>query len=320
MIKNEKAKSNFFNISPNFLLQHDLSTNDTNKTGNRKSSFNKISSKELNIHNFIKHKHKFYISNFFDEKQTKEFLESKEIALKEIKLNDIIENYKNKDDKPNSISKIKKITFKSEKGLKRKISKGKSISPRKRKIKKINYFDKKNENDGNSCNIFNTANNCEKDSNDDNYIYKFIIDNVDESEDNFHQKLQKEIKRVESIKYNLTKQSKSNIGRTFTSNKKSEKKSLKVNLREKSDAKLNLFTYSETTKNLMVVEDIEVSSINDDVSLSPRKKRKILAALKEKNASTNKDLLNDAKLDVNNNSIEINSSHESLMSILSGLI
>ena len=70
----------------------------------------------------------------------------------------------------------------------------------------------------------------------------------------------------------------------------------------------------------MVVEDIEVSSINDDVSLSPRKKRKILAALEEKNIATNKDLINDAKLDINNNSIEINSSHESLMSILSGLI
>ena len=94
--------------------------------------------------------------------------------------------------------------------------------------------------------------------------------------------MQKEIKIVESIKYNLTKQSKNNIGRTFTSNKKSEKKRLKVNLSEKSDAKLNLFTYSETTKNLMVVEDIEVSSINDDVSLSPRKKRKILATLEEK--------------------------------------
>lgn len=324
MIKNEKSKSNFLNINPIFPSQNDMSTNDTNKTRYKKSSFNKLSNKELNIINFIKQKNKFFISNYFDEKEAKIFLDSKEKALKEMKLNDEINNNKNTNNKLNINSKIKHNGFKSQKSLKRKMQK-ESISPRKRKSKDKNeknkYDERRSNKEVSNCNIFNTVNNCENDSNDNNYIYKFIIDNVDESEDNFHQKLKKEIIRVESKKYNITKKSNNDIGRTLTSNKKIDKKSLKVNISERSERKLNLFNFSETTKNLMVGDDIEVSSIKDDISISPKKKQtKIFESLEDKKASTNKNLLNEAQLDVNNNSIEINSSHESLMSILSGLI
>ena len=320
MIKNEKSKSNFFNMSPNYLLQNDLSTNTTNI----KSSFNKISNKELNITNFIKQKNKFFISNYFDEIESQKFMESKDAALEEIKLNDNIENIKNNSDKPNNSPKLKKAGYKSQKSLKPRISKGQDISPKRKRSKnneKNNNNDKTNDNEGAFCNIFNTLNNCENDSNDNNYIYKFIIDNVDETEDNFHHKLKKEIKRVESKRFNATKQSNNNIGRAFTNNMKKDRNSIKVNNTPKSNAKLNLFNFSEITKNLMVGNEIEVSSINDDILKSPEKKgTKIFADLEDKKDDTNKNILNEAQLDVNNNSIEINSSHESLMSILSGLI
>ena len=324
MIKNEKSKSNFFNISPNYLLQNELSTNTTNNTGNRKSSFNRISNKELNITNFIKQKNKFFISNFFDEIESQKFVESKDVALEEIKLNDNIENIKNTGDKPNNSPQLKKAGYKSQKSLKPRISKGQDISPKRKRSKnneKINNNDKPNNNEGVNCNLFNTLNNCENDSNDNNYIYKFIIDNVDETEDKFHHKLKKEIRRVESKRFNATKQSNNNIGRTFTNNMKKDRNSIKVNNTPKSHAKLNLFNFSEVTKNLMVGNEINVSSINDEILKSPEKKEtKIFADLEDKKDDNNKNLLNEAQLDVNNNSIEINSSHESLMSILSGLI
>ena len=321
MIKNEKSKSNFFNISPNYLLQNELSTNTTNKTGNLKSSFNKISNKELNITNFIKQKNKFFISNIFDEKESQKFMESKDAALEEIKLNDIIDNIKNTSDKPNNSPQLKKSGYKSQKSLKPNISKGQDASPKRKRSKNNEKNNKTNDNEGANCNIFNTINNCENDSNDNNYIYKFIIDNVDESEDNFHQKLKKEIKRVESKRFNATKQSNENIGRAFTNNMKKDRNSIKVNNSPKSNAKLNLFNYSETTKNLMIGNEIDVSSINDDILKTPeRKETKLFADLEDKKDDTNKNILNEAQLDVKNNSMEINSSHESLMSILSGLI
>jgi hypothetical protein len=320
MINKEKTKSNFFNLSPNYLLQNDLSTNTTNI----KSSFNKLSNKELNITNFIKQKNKFFISNYFDEIESQKFMESKDAALEEIKLNDNIENIKNNSDKPNNSPKLKKAGYKSQKSLKPSIYKGQSISPKRKRSKnkeKNNNNDKLNDNEDVNWNIFNTINNCENDSNDNNYIYKFIIDNVDEAEDNFHQKLKKEIKRVESKRFNATKQSNNNIGRVFTNNKRIDRNSIKVNYTPKSNGKLNLFNFSETTKNLMIGNDINVSSINDDILKSPEKKEtKILADLEDKKDDTNKNILNEAQLDVNNNSLEINSSHESLMSILSGLI
>lgn len=311
MIKNEKSKSNFFNSSPKFPLLHDLPTKTTNKIGHRQSSFNQIYNKELNIYNFIKQKNKFFISNFFDEKESKKFMESKDLALKEIKLNDKIDNYKNTNAKPNNSPQLKNDGFKREKYLKKKSKNN----------EKNNNNDKTNNNEGVNCYLFNTINNCENDSNDNNYIYKFIIDNVDEPEDNFHQKLTKEIKRVETKKNNLTKQSNDYIGRAFTCNKKIDKNSIKVYNSQKSNPKLNHFNFNETTKNLMEREDIDVSSINGDILKSPEKKQtKIFEGLEDKKDDSNKNILNEAQLDMNNNSIEINSSHESLMSILSGLI
>ena len=44
--------------------------------------------KELNIIDFINQKNKFFFQNNFDEKETKDFLKSKEKALMEIQLDE----------------------------------------------------------------------------------------------------------------------------------------------------------------------------------------------------------------------------------------
>lgn len=326
MIKNEKPKSNFYSTNPNFLSQQYLSTNATDTTGNKKETIEKKPKKELNITNFIKQKNKFYISNFFNEKESKKFLDSRDIALKRIKLNDEIENINNNNEITNKNCK-QNTEIKNEKKLKKKIQKGNTLSPKKNKSKNKNDKNKiltENKNDDKmsggeiiNFNIINTENNCDNDSK-DNFIYKFIIDNADESEDNFHKKLKKEIKEVETKKSNANNKNVNNSRRTQISNKKHDKNNIKVNMSEKSEKKINPFKYSEITKNLMVGNKIEVSSINDDSLKSPeRNHSKIITTLKDKKEDTNKNL-NDKNN--SNNQIGINSSHESLMSILSDLI
>lgn len=306
MIKNKKSKSNFFNTNSNVLSQQYLSTIATDTTGNKKEVREKKSIKELNIINFIKQKNKFYISNFFDEKEVKMFLESKEIALKRIVLNDEIENTNNNisitinNQKENSTSPSKK---------KNKIDKN--------KISNENKNDDKSSDSESNFNIIETVNNCEN-SKDNSFIYKFIIDNANESEDNFHKKLKKEIKKVATKKNNINNKNINNSGRTQTSNKKNDKNSIKVNISEKSGARVNPFKYSEINRNLMIGNDIEVSSINDDDSKSPERiQTKNLTILEDKKDDTNKNLNIKSN---SNNQMGINSDHESLISILSGLI
>ena len=60
-------------------------------SSNIKSNKRVISSKKsITPIEFIKDKNKFYISTFFDKKETKKFLESKDIPLMEMKLDDEI--------------------------------------------------------------------------------------------------------------------------------------------------------------------------------------------------------------------------------------
>ena len=321
MIKNEKSKSNFYSTNQNFLSLQYLSTNATDTTGNKKENIEKKSQKELNINSFIQQKNKFYISKFFNEKETKKFLESKDIALKRIKIKDEIENINNTNEITNNNCKLQKKEIKNEKKVKQQIKKGNSVSPRKKRTKnKILNQNKNNDktSDGEiNFNIINTETNCNNDSKDD-YIHKFIIDNEDESENNFHKKLKREIKAVKTDKNILNKKKVINSRRTQISNKKKYKSNIKVNMSWKGNKKINPFEYSEVIKNLMVGKEIEVSSINDDTPKSPeRNQTKILTTLEYKKDDTNKNLN-----DKNNSSsqMSINSSHESLMSILSDLI
>lgn len=335
MIKNEKSKSNFYSTNPNLLSQQYLSTVATDTTGNKKEILEKKSKKELNNINFIKQKNKFYISNFFNEKETKKFLESKDIALKRIILNEEIENNNYNLDIINNNLQFQKNEIKKKKDLKQQNQEESTNIPMNKKIKNKNDKNDKNKilnenkneinknNDKSSdsefnFNIIETVNNCENDSKDKDYIYRFIIDNADESEDNLHKKLKKEIKRVETKKNNINNKNINNSGRAQAINKKNEKNNIKVNTSEKSEKKMSPFDYSEINRNLMVGNEIEVSSIGDDGSKSPeRNQTRMLTTLEDKKEDTNNNL--NIKSDCNNQ-ISINSAHESLMSILSGLI
>ena len=327
MIKNEKSKSNFYNISTNFLSQQYLSTNATDTTGNKKENIEKKSQKELNINSFIQQKNKFYISKFFNEKETKKFLASKDIALKRIKIEDEIENINNNNRIIDKDCKSQKMETKNEEKVKHPIQKGNSVSPRKKRTKNLNDKNKilnqnknvKNKNNGKKSDNeiinfkkINTETNYNNDFKDN---YNFIIDNEDESEDKFHKKLKKEIKAVKTDKNYSNNKNVNNSRRTQKNNMKKYKNNMKVNMSEK---KMNPFEYSEITKNLMVGKEIEVSSINDDTPKSPeRNQTKKLETLGDKKDDTKK------YLNYKNNSSSqmcINSSHESLMSILSDLI
>jgi hypothetical protein len=320
MIKNQKSKSNFYSTNTNFLSQQYLSTNATDTMVKKP----KI---EPNITNFISQKNKFYFSNFFNENESKKFLESRDIALKRIIFNDEIENINNTNEITNMNCKLPKMENKNEKKSKQHTNKGNIVSPKKKRSKNKDDKNKilnENKNDDKTSNgeinnlkIINTKNNCHNDS-EDNYIYKFIIDHADESEDNFHKKLKKEIKAAETQKNYISNKNTYNSRRTQISNKKNDKNSIKINMSEKSEKKINPFKYSEVIKNLMVGNKIEVSSINDDTPKSPiRNQTKEFKTLEDKKDDTNKNL-ND-KND-SNSQISINSSHESLMSILSDLI
>ena len=90
----------------------------------QKSSSNNITSISSNINKdlsemfslFIKKK-KFKISNTFDEKHSKKFLDKKNKCLEKIILSDVIENDKDKNNKKNSLYDITKKKFKTQKNV-----------------------------------------------------------------------------------------------------------------------------------------------------------------------------------------------------------
>ena len=102
------------------------------------------------------------------------------------------------------------------------------------------------------------------DSNYDYSIYKFIIDNANDSEDKFIEKFNKELKRVGTNKIKREKEkNNTNIFKSLTKKKNNHcRKSLFI----KNDKKLNLFYFSEVAKNLMEEEDLNISEINSEKS------------------------------------------------------
>lgn len=253
----------------------------------------------LNVIDFIRQKDKFFIENSFDVRGSREFLASKEVAMREIKLNDEIvvkkkkhkecsepnllplgfnyyqENYKN-----NKSSKItgqysisprktrkkntkislnvkgtdlnKKYSKKSSKKTKNGISIGTPKSKYKNIKENSSYLDSNIENDNI---IYN--NNLD---NNDSYIYKFFIDNANETEDNFQKKLKKEIKKVEGIK-KRNKDYNYQIKSLTKNDLKKPKRMNSVIVRKSKDSQ-SQFQFSEYTKNLMEIDDISISSIN----------------------------------------------------------
>ena len=299
--------------------------------GNRKSislnnltliTKNKIKIEEpenqvLNFVQFIKQKNKFFIEDTFDAKGTREFLASKEVAMRVIKLNDEIEenNISKKEYSITQKNLLKLEGMNSPQNNKRhKSSKtaGKStISPRKsrKKSKRMNFEENaveekenkkhkkksqkmKDKNSNNSSymesnydskNEINNIIVAKKESNisGEDDIYKFFLDNANDTEDHFQKKLKKEIKKYESIK----KTKKENNDRTKSQSKKdlNYKRPKRMNsvIIPKSREAQSQFLFSELNKNKMKQDDINVSSIDESdkacvyVSLKKANKTKV---------------------------------------------
>ena len=242
MIKNNENK-NIIVLTPSFIPNGRKNNNISTILNNNHSS-----KQDLDIINFIKQKNRFKIQNFFDEKGTKDFLSSKDKALKEIELNEDIESKESSNnttlieqrDEQNT-----KVILKSIIRNKKTISPGKKRGKSKKSLKKVRIIE-------------------DDDSTYDYNIYKFIIDNANDSEDKFIEKFNKELKRVGTNKIKRKKEkNNTNIFKSLTKKKNNHSRK---SLFTKNDKKLNLFNFSETAKNLMVVEDLNISEINSEKS------------------------------------------------------
>ena len=327
----------------------------------------KPSKKIINVVDFIKQKKKFYIEDSFDIKGAREFLASKEVAMRVIKLNDEID-IDNKNQKEHSITNKNLINlglnsavddFKKLKSSK--IARKKTISPRKsrKKVKKMHLEDEENKvkspkkrkekiSDNSSYMGSNgepTGGKKSKDISNEEDIYKFIIDNESEPDDNFQQKLEKEIRKVESLKKTKKKKDKNvEISRKSQSRKELQLKRPKrmQSVVPRSKDSQSQFMFSEINKNMMKNDDINISSIGEDEKccLSPKKAKKkkvkrVFGSIQINNQQLKERILQnmDKKIDDKDNKdfnenekenkdgkIEIKSDKESLISILSDLM
>lgn len=270
--------------------------------------------KALNIIEFIKQKNRFYIENAFDAKGTREFLASKEVAMRAIKLDDEIEE-NNIKKKENSItqknllqldlmnsSKSTKKNKSSKTAGKRTLSPKKSRKKSKRKNleendieEKENKKQKKNNKklekiiSNNSSDIESSSdsnkekNNIIMEDNDNNNfgeknIYKLYIDNVNDSDDNFQKKLKKEIIKCESMK-NIKRIKEKNIKSKCKKdlNYKRPKRLKSSIIKNKSKETQSIFLFSEINKNKMEEDDMNISSIGkiEKICVSPKKRNKM---------------------------------------------
>jgi hypothetical protein len=281
-----------------------------------------IPNKTMNIIDFINQKDKFKIQSEFDEKGARNFLLSKEKAMMEIQLNDDesqISNYSN-----NNTLKEEKRKTKKTKTKKYSIENSKQASPRKKKGKSEKNKDLKKVKTEKISKIKNNKYFSKIDQNDSidpDHLYKFIIENADESEEIFMKKLSKEIKIVQNNKNKGKDKDKINkkIYKSVTNDKLSLPKT----------NKLNPFYFSETAKNLMNNENIEISNIKNDNTIIPNKSPIITPVTtnptcytSNKHESNKKNIFSEKETVVKNNgnlNIDINDKI-SLMSILSDLM
>lgn len=312
MILNEKIKSNFFTSIYNKKEQPFSFSNKKISLSDKRNSTN------LKLIKFINQNKNFFINNSFDEIRSKKFLDSKDIAMSEMHFDDEldnnievikktvkIDNNDNFDLYKNVINKLDTEIKINNKNKKIKNNENKYFSTTKLKTPFINektsYTDKMNYND----------------SNDSNFIYKFIIDNANDSEEKFLKKLKKEIKDVELKRKN------SKLSEKFFSKFSESKIEKKKNNKRQSLFKgANPFNFSEKAKNLMIDEKIEESSINSSYSENKIQSKisdidkdeiminKIFKEKESENKALNKSFKNE----------ELDSDKESLLNILSGLM
>ena len=283
---------------------------------------NQTTKKNINVIDFIKQKKRFIIQNVFDLKGTREFLASKEVAMRVIKLNDeIIEDIK-KNDEDSDI----KVIYNTNVGdnmdnLRKKVNKKISTIPVKSKFKS-------------NKEIFLDLD-----------LKKFIKDKINskESQDNLSPKPKIKSKKSKKIK----KESYENKGELVSPKKKSNDKLSIINLtskkKEYSSSVLtkhkqtqSQFLFSEINKKLMADDELNLSGISnrnmsprlnyksklkDDIYYSQINNFKIFDEnIKNK---INEDIIEEDKSkenDKENLEFQINSEKESLISILSDLM
>ena len=283
---------------------------------------NQSTKKNINVIDFIKQKKRFIIQNVFDLKGTREFLASKEVAMRVIKLNDeIIEDIK-KNDEDSDI----KVIYNTNVGdnmdnLRKKVNKKISAIPVKSKFKS-------------NKEIFLDLD-----------IKKFIKDKINskESQDNLSPKPKIKSKKSKKIK----KESYENKGELVSPKKKSNDKLSIINLtskkKEYSSSVLtkhkqtqSQFLFSEINQKLMADDELNLSGISnrnmspklnykskpkDDIYYSQINNFKIFDEnIKNK---INEDIIEEDKSQENdkeNLEFQINSEKESLISILSDLM
>ena len=361
------------NIKQNFFPQRkSISSNNLTQIKKKNINANEPLKKVINVVDFIKQKKRFFIEDSFDIKGARNFLASREVAMRVIKLNDEIEDEKkNKKEHFKTDKNLIQLDFmspknKAKKHKSTKLVKKRTISPRKsrKKVKRMNFEENgfeeekkdkikksskkmKEKNNENSSYISSKGDDSDdkknKKSSNDDKIYKFFIDNANEPDDNFQIKLEKEIRKVESLKKTRKKKEKD----TEICRKSQSKKDLKFKKPRRMQSVIvprfketqSQFMFSEMNKNMMKNDDINISSIAEDEKCcsSPKKanKKKVKRAFgsiqinnmqfKERilqSMDKNIDDKEDDKKDNENEKgrIEIKSDKESLISILSDLM
>ena len=99
----------------NYLIKiHHLEKSSNNNITSLNSNYRKDLSE---IFSLFLNKKKFKMSNDYDEKHSKKFLDKKNKCLEKIILSDVIENDKDKNNKKNSLYDITKKKFKTQKNV-----------------------------------------------------------------------------------------------------------------------------------------------------------------------------------------------------------
>jgi len=230
ILNNNKSNNKLLILSPSYSRQF-LPTHETNN----KSSNIYLHNEPLLL-NFILKKHQYFIPKDFNEKNSKKFLDSKEVALRKIILDDELKLSQDIKSKPKEKEK-KRVSKKKTYNCKMK-------SQQKKLTQKENTILEKLEN-----NINNDK------------IYKCIIDNMNESGEIFDKKLKKEIDNIE----NQNKQK-------FFSGHVLTYKAPNTKYNKCKSKMLSPFNFSQTVKNRMSKDNIQVSSINNDNMSNTREK------------------------------------------------
>lgn len=288
---------------------------------------NQSTKKNEKVIDFIKQKNRFIIESAFDLKGTREFLASKEVAMRVIKLNDeIIEDKKNNED-----SDIKNI-YNTNLGdnideLRKKVSKKISAIPLKSKFKS-------------NKELF-----LDTDLKKFKRELKKIKEKLNSKDPKDNSSLKSKIKSKKSKK--TKKESSENQTSLISPKKKSNDNLAIINLTsKKKDSSIGFskqkqtqsqFLFSEINKKLMAGDEINLSGISSSNNNSPQYKSK--NKLKEDIYSTeinnfnifnekiknkiNEGIIEEDKSEKNDNEnlkFQINSDKESLISILSDLM